>query len=275
MKDVFTRHDATLFHDVFVNSIKEFISNGKENYILLSGGIDSVCILYAIMEIGAPYTVVNFCFNGRCSIDTKSVRELQEKIGFNAEFLTLDCNSQNDLYDAIRMCVELYGHVRKVKVESIYAMLQVRRHIPLCANVLCGSWGDNALRWHRSDAMLIARVGEDHPDVLSRIRGDASNDEMAYVFRDYSYFDPYMHKAVTDVMVQFTKKACNAHFPKSALVLSFEDMFARYKNARRPISFCKASGEPQMFEDIATRMGYASELKMFNAIARDQLFLEE
>ena len=60
MNDVFTKADAEILRTAIVDNVRKHCDNGKENYILLSGGIDSCVVLYAVMELGLPYKVINF-----------------------------------------------------------------------------------------------------------------------------------------------------------------------------------------------------------------------
>ena len=266
MKNTFTGEDAKYLHDVMLKSLKEFADNGKVNYVLLSGGIDSACLLFAIMELGLPYKVINFKFPDRNSIDTNSVRQLEQKIHFPVSYIELEADNYEDIKEAVAICRKIYGLVRKVKVETIYALLQLRKHIPKDVNIISGVSADAALCYHKKDAILISKVGEEADEVIKIRKGDKSKDEFRYVFSEWSYYTPFHEKEVGDAVCEYTSRALNAKFPKSALVYAFSDYFRKYKNARKPIGFHKASCEVQMFEDLAQKNGYDSALKWFNSL---------
>lgn len=266
MKDTFGMSDAKYLHDVFLKSMKAFADNGCVNYILLSGGIDSLCVLYGIDELKLPYKVINFKFPDRESIDTNSVKALEKKMGFDAEYITLEADNMNDIREAVKICRQLFNRVRQVKVETIYAMLQLRKHIPKGVNILSGFGGDGACCYHKKDAILISKVGEDSKEVIAVRHGDKRNDEFRFVFSDWRYYTPFHEKDVGDAICEYTSRAMNRRFPRSALVYTFAEQFKKYKNARKPIGFHKASCEVQMFEDLAKKNGYESALKWFNSI---------
>lgn len=271
MKNTITKDDAKRIHDAFISVVRQYADNGHMNYLLLSGGIDSVCVLYALMELGVPYKVINFKFPDRDSIDTNSVRKLQQQIGFEAEYYTLERFNENILIESVDVCLRLFGLVRQVKVETIYAMLQLRQYIPKGVNIYTGFGGDAACAYHKNDAMLIAREGEDCEKILRIRHGEKQKDELRYVFSDWTYCNPFHEQELGDVICDYTSKAMNAGFPKSGLVLAFAEYFAKYKNARKPIGFHKASCEVQMFEEIAKENGFPNALKYFNSIAKEKV----
>ena len=269
MKNTFGKADAKRLHDAMCDSIRKFADNGKENYILLSGGVDSLCVLYAIMELGLPFRVVNFKFSGLNSTDTNSVRFLWNKARFPVEWLELPIDNINVLREAVKLSKKIFGKVRKVKVETTYTMLLVREKIPKGVNILSGFGGDGAVCYHRKDGILIGKVGQEHPDVLKIRRGNKQADEFRHIFSEWRYFTPYHEKEVTDVLIDYTTTACNARFPKSAFVYAFEKEFRQYENYRKPIGFHKASKEVDAFEDLAKKNGYDSALRWFNALGKE------
>lgn len=269
MKNKFNMCDAKRLHDAINNSVKQFADNGLENYILLSGGADSLCVLYAVIELGLPYKVINFKFEGKDSIDTDSVRFLWDKIKFPVEWLELPINNIDVLRQSVCLSKQIFGRIRKVKVETIYAMLLVREKIPKGVNILSGFGGDGAVCYHKNDAILISKVGQEAEEVLKIRRGNKNNDEFRHIFSDWNYFTPYHEKEVTDVLIDYTTTACNARFPKSAFVYAYADSFRKYENYRRPIGFHKASHEVDAFEELAKQNGFNSALSFFNAIGKE------
>lgn len=266
MKTVFGQPDAIRLRSAYVETVKQFVSNGKMNYIMLSGGVDSLCVLYSVMEIGAPFKAVNFRFIGLESSDRESVKRLQEKAGFDVLYLDLPIDDIETLKEAVELCKTVYGKVRRVKVETIYAFLLVKKYIPADVNIISGISGDGSVCYHKKDAVLISKVGEQAEEVMKIRRGDKSKDEIRRVFQGYDYLTPCHEKTVTDVLTDYTTKACNAKFPKSCFIYAFSDYFRKYKNYRNPIGFHKASHEADGFERLARENGFDNALKWFNRI---------
>lgn len=268
MKDFCTSADCEEIRKLIVNKISGFARDNRQNYVLLSGGIDSAAVLFAVINAGLPYKVINFKFRGRDSIDAKSVKQLQRKIGFDAEYLELEPDNEADIKKAVAICLNTFSRVRKVKCETIYAMLQVARHIPHGATVFCGYGGDDLFGYSRKDALLAARQGQECDEILQHRMLPKDKDEFRAALTDYRYYSPYVDSDVQSLITKYTTSACNDKFPKSIIVRAFGDYFKKYKNARKPIGLHKGSCEAVMFEDIARERGYSSALQMFNTIAK-------
>ena len=266
MKSVFTMNDAKVLRELILNSVKSSANKDGHNYVLLSGGIDSTVILYAFLELGIPYTAVNFSFNDFVSSDTASVKRLEELSGINVNYVKLDNNNIDDIKTSAKMCRELFGRIRKVKVEAIYALYQVNKHLKADWNIYTGYGGDSSCCYHKKDAILISKLGEEHPDVIRMRKRVDTKDEFRLVFGTERYFSPITDANITEFFLNYTSKALNNRFPKSCLVYAFDDYFKKYKNARKPLGFHKASGEVDMFEDLAVKNGYENALKWFNNI---------
>ena len=269
MKNIILKEDVNSLRNAFLKSVNDFCINGKTNYLLYSGGIDSTCALFALTELGLPYKIINFKIKNVESIDTQSVITMQRKMGFGLQIIEVDPYDKDCLNEALRLCKEIYGRIRRVKVETIFPMLQIRNCVPDDVNILSASWGDNALGYHRKDAILISKVGEDAPEVIRMRRGDKNKDEIRRVFYKWSYVDPFQEKTFLDEVCKYTCKALNKKFPKSAYIYMFDEYFRKYKAMRKPIGYHKASKTVDVFENIARERGYSSALQMFNRIGKE------
>lgn len=266
MNDVFTKQDAKALRELILDSVKTTANKDGHNYVLLSGGIDSTVILYAFLELNIPYTAINFSFKGLASQDTDSVKRLQEKSGINVRYIQLDNDNMDDIKTAAVMCRQLFGRIRKVKVEAIYALYQVNKYLEADWNIYTGYGGDSSCCYHKKDAILISKLGEEHPDVIRMRKRTDTKDEFRLVFGTDRYFSPITDEKITEFFLNYTSKSLNNRFPKSCLVYAFEEYFKKYKNARKPLGFHKASGEVDMFEELAKQNGYENALKWFNRI---------
>lgn len=272
MKTFYTKQDLERLRGIFVEQAISISSNNKPNYILLSGGIDSLTALYAFEDANVPYTAINFYVKGYESSDTKKCKLLQERGNFNIEYCEVASDWEEmkaDVYLAVSMCRAIYNRIRKVKCETIYAMLQTSRHIPVGANVISGIGGDGLCAWRKTEGMIITNLGEVDEDSIAIRRDDAEFDELRYVFANYNYFN-FFEGAVEDFIIGFTTKACNKKKPKGIYIYPFANYYTKYKSYSKPKSFQKASGLDVMFENIAKERGFESALQMFKEIDNEQ-----
>ena len=271
MKNYYTQSDCDQLRKLLVEYVSHAAENGNENYMLLSGGIDSMTVLYALMEANIKFKVINFRFKGYDSPDRKSVMKLQERIGFDCEYLDFDTDFdlvKDDIAEAVRICKETFGKVRAVKTETIYAMMQVGKHIPQGSNVFTGYRGDDLLCYMRNDQIRISKFGEEDPEILRRRRGDPSEDEFRQALKGFHYNAPFCDKEVVDFVMQFTTKACHHKIPKSIFVCAFGDYHKKYNSVRKPIGLHKGSNEANMFEDMAKSLGYKDALSLFKVVQK-------
>lgn len=268
MKNKCTNEDYKIVRSTILDGVKIAAGNNRHNAILLSGGIDSSVVLFSAMELKLDYTVVNFRFKGVDSVDNNSVKRLQEKIGFEAKYLEIEHEDDNDIKEAIKICKKTFGKVRAVKVQTIYAMLQVKKHIEESNNILCGYGGDDLLGYSRNTALLASKKGEGSKEVLKKRLLAKDQDEFSAVFNRAGYYTPYTDESVQKLITRYTTRACNESFPKSILVRAFSDYFRKYKNARKPIGLHKGSCEAVLFEQIAKKKGFSSTVAWLNDLAK-------
>ena len=269
MKDKYTMEDCRQLGNIITNGVKETIKNGKPNYGLLSGGLDSVTALYALMSTEANYKVLNFHFKDILSSDTAAVERLQNKIGFDVEYIEIPSNWEtikNDVYKAIEDCHEMYGRVREVKVETIFALNYIDAILPENCNVFTGANGDGILGYNRTMSIMASHLGEEHIRVIRCRKAEDEPDEFERIFnRTHTHKSVYSGD-VQDFLLKFTMRACNSPQPKSIIAYAFEEYHNKYQSYRLPRPFQKASNEKSMFNTIAYDKGYKGALQMFNAI---------
>lgn len=270
MKNRYTEADCRHLADLFVHRVKELASNGEPNYLLLSGGMDSVTVLYALIKAGIPFKAFTFYFKGYPSVDQKAVELLQSKLGFEHEFIEIPSDwptIEADVYKAIKACKEMYGRVREVKVETIFALQYMDRYLPSGGNIFTGSEGDALVGYNRQMAMQCSRIGDSHPDMLSdRVLTEEYN-EFRKVFNTNHIYAPVFEGPVTDFVLSFTMAACNSPRPKAIFYHAFAEYHRKYRSYRQPKSFQKAGNEKAMFNLIAQRKGFKNALAMFKSLA--------
>lgn len=274
MKNGYTKEDCEQLRTLMVNQVKKTISNGKPNYLLLSGGLDSISALYALMEAEADYKVINFSLKGYPSSDKKAVERLQDMIGFKAEYIEIPSNwdvIRNDVCSAIKACREMYGKVREVKVETIFTLTYVDRFLPDDCNVFTGSNGDGILGYNRTMAIMAAHLGEDNYRVIRCRKAEDEADEIDRIFNYRHTHTSVFYGDVQEFLLRFTMRACNKPQPKAIVANAFMEYHDKYQSYRLPKPFQKAGNIKSMFNTIAYKEGYKGALQMFNAMCKEAL----
>ena len=274
MKDRYTKEDCKHLGELMTNEVKKTIQNGNPNYILLSGGLDSVTSLYALMSAGADYKAITFYFKGIPSSDKDAVERLQKKIGFDVEYIEIPSDwriIKDDVRIAVEDCCKIYERVREVKVETIFTLNYVDKFIPANCNLFTGDNGDGILGYNRTMNIMASHLGEDHIRVIRCRKAEDEPDEFKYILDKR-----HIHKSVysgdaEEFLLQFTMKACNRPQPKAIVAYAYEEYHNKYQSYRSPRPFQKASNEKSLFNNIAYKEGYKGALQMFNAMHKETL----
>lgn len=269
MKTVFSLEDGKRLHDAILQGIKQNTDNGQMNYMLLSGGVDSLCVFYAARELQLPLTVVNFAFSGYGSQDRESVKRLIRKTGTDALFPDFKTDDTETVREAVSLCRQLYGRIREVKVETMYANLKMKKALPGRGNILSGYAGDDAVGYSRKDAIARSRAGETAYEVIQKRMGRTEKDEFKYVWDGWNYYTPYRDERILEIICEFTCQACNAKVGKSYLIKTFMSDFEQYRNYRKPVGLHKGGAENIAFQEEARKRGFDSALKWFNALDKE------
>lgn len=271
MKNKYTKIDCENLRALLVNNAKQNADKTGNNILLLSGGMDSVTALYALLEAGIPFKAYTFYFKDFPSVDKIAVESLQQKIGFEHEFIEIPSkweSIKNDVLDAICVCKEIYGKVREVKVETIFALQYLDKCLCQGGVVFSGSTGDALVGYNRNTAIMAAKIGEDNPKMIDQRTLTPKENEFDVIFskrhKSLSIFCGEAEKFI----LGFSTKACNTPKPKAFLYHAFGDYHAKFKSYRQPKAFQKAGNEKAMFNMIAIQKGYKDALAMFRYLAK-------
>lgn len=274
MANRYTKDDCKQLRALMTNEVKKAICNGKPNYILLSGGLDSVTALYALMEAGADFRAVNFHFEGFPSSDKDAVERLQKNIGFDVDYIEIPSDWETiseDVRSAVEECCNMYRRVREVKVETIFTLTYVDKFLPDGCNVFTGANGDGILGYNRTMAIMASHYGEESYRLIRCRKAEDEPDEFDRIFNRHHTHQSVFYGEVEEFLLKFTMKACNRPQPKAIAANAFEDYHRKYNSYRAPRPFQKAGNEKAMFNEIARHQGYGGALQMFNAIHKEML----
>lgn len=268
LKTYYTRSDCLMLRRLMVRHMQDIAAKGLPIRLLLSGGMDSLTILYALVEAKVPFKSYTFYFRGVQSSDLDTVKRVRSKIQFDCNFVEFPSDWETlkpDIAESIKICRSLYGRIREVKVETILAYMLLKRAIPDKKYQPVN--GDEILfMYTKNDAMFIAEMGDTSPAVQEARAGKlVEQSEETAIFDNI--ISPYTDKcAVERFLLGFSAGACNWKKPKSILYYAFEDYHLRCNSYRKPRPFQKASNEKAMFNRIAKEKGYRNALELFKGV---------
>lgn len=272
LKDYYNRSDCRMLRKVFIRRMREIAAQGLPLHLLLSGGIDSVTPLYALLEAGIPFEADTFYFDRVPSSDLDMVQQIEQCFSYKQNYYCLPSTWEalrDDVAKAVALCKESYGRIREVKVETLLAFMLMKKQMPK-EPFLVVSGMQVVLMYTKNDAMWIARIGEFDPEVEQARRGQFSNepDECDLIFEHA--VSPYYGGCVEDFLCHFTVSACHSPKPKAILYYAFEDYHRKANSYRKPRAFQKASNEKALFNKIAQSFQYKNALELFKAVDRNE-----
>lgn len=272
LKDYYSPADCRMLRRLFIRRMKEIQAEGRPIHLLLSGGIDSVTPLYALLEARIPFTAHTFYFDGVPSSDLQMVEQIAKYFPYDQRYIKLPSTWEalrEDVKHAVDLCLREYGRIREVKVETLLALMLTKKQMPR-EPITVVSGMQIVLMYSRNDALFIAREGEFSPVVEDARRGKfhTEKDETEILF-DHAV-SPYNGGCVEDFLCHFTVSACHSPQPKAILYYAFEDYHRKANSYRRPRPFQKASNEKAMFNGIAASLGYKNALELFKAVNRNE-----
>ena len=274
LKTYYTAADCRMLRRVFVRHMKELANKGLPLCLSLSGGMDSITILYALLEAKVPFTAYTFYFDNVPSSDLVTVQQLHKHLDFPQVYVKIPSkweDLRNEVKESVNLCKTAYKRIRAVKVETILcyrALKQVQPQEP----VLVIDGEQLAFLETKNDAIWISHVGEFSPEVDEARRGKFSDladvRETDFIFENIAY--PFLDDSITDYLCNFAISACNSPKPKAILYYAFEDYHKLCGSYRKPKSFQKACNAKGLFNKIAMQMGYKDALELFKAVDRDE-----
>lgn len=106
--------------EIIISEVEKELNGRKEVAIALSSGMDSITILFALLELGIKPTAYTFRIGDKDTTDSRIARKNCEIFGLNH----VDVNVQFDK-DQFKSLFTTYGCIKKTYVEVMYLMLSV------------------------------------------------------------------------------------------------------------------------------------------------------
>lgn len=266
MKSFYSNKDIVDIRHMFERRAVEIADNGKDNYILMSGGVDSLTALFAFEAMHIPYKAVNLKFVDIASEDRRLCDRLSD---INIEYID-EKVSEDVIRMAVMQCYNVFNKIRAVKCDMLIMLDLMKRHIPVDVNIITGVGGDACVSYSRSDMQLIHCLGQTDKDIIGMRVGDGSVDEFIYAFKDNYAYHEFFDRKIRQKIAEFTTVACNKPKPKAIFVYPFIEYYEKYKCYRKPRPAQKASGLAHYMDNYAIAKGYKNRLAYYKEILSNE-----
>lgn len=156
-KKRFSLSDAKQFREICKNRIHEIDSDGKAG-LALSGGTDSVTVLFAMLECGIKPHCYTFYMDGIISADLKSSRKLANDFGLELTEVPI-ASDPDSIYEDIKAVLPYCNKVKKTIIQCMipwkYIYPEMREE-----TIITGIGGDDLYGTQRKVQVEFHKTGD-------------------------------------------------------------------------------------------------------------------
>lgn len=276
-KKHFAKEHASLLRGLFLKRIEE-IDPPKKAALALSGGTDSVTVLFSMLDTGRKPRCYTFFMDGIISVDLKSSRNLSREFGL--ELVEVPVPSDIDsIYQDVKDIIPHCEHVKKTIIQCMIPWKYIYSAMDE-DTIITGIGGDDLFCTQRKLQVLFHKSGD---TALAPYRKCYSNNldfsaaNISRYGRHYgkSNIDFYDDKAIFDFCNQFSFSAINKPVVKGAAIRAFMDYYqmGSYYRDQTDHSYQINSRLRDCHDRLLTsaynKHGHKAIIGLYNEIARE------
>lgn len=260
---------------VLIDLVNKHITD-EQVAISLSSGIDSVSVLFALLECNKIVTVYSFTLEDRESRDFKEARQLAQKL--NLQFVPILLpTSINTLKDDCIKLHKKYGCVKKTDYVCtwpyLYLTKEVKQHTLATGMAADGHFviSKKGMINYKDNVVEFRKKYFSNPTRCQLPYRTALANEY-----DIKLFEPYLKKEMFEYLLYSTWDECNKPNQKMPIRRAFPDMYEKYIKIHNHTNFQLGdSGIAEHFEKLLQTdwniHNYKSVVGVFNTINRGEL----
>lgn len=229
------------FRDLMIQKVEE--SDPDRNAELaLSGGTDSVTVLFAMLASGRKPRCITFTVENCQSEDLQASRGICEHFGLEHEVVTIPWDLQKCLSDVRR----LIPHCHKIKKTIVQCMHPWLYIYPAMKSdvMLCGLGGDDHYCMQRKVNVLLNQKGEEAVKAAGwrNVMSKDLNFSVANIIRFGYQFgktlvDVYDDQRIQDWFQQFPIRSLHKPIEKAPSIYAFKDYYSQGPFRRLHMSY--------------------------------------
>ena len=275
LKDKYTSEDILELREIFLRRVEDVDSDGSAA-IALSGGIDSVGVLFAELELGRKPRCYTFYADRHISSDIKASRNICSALGLELTEIVIPTDVDT-MYRDVRRVIPHLCKVKKTNVECtipwLYAYPAIKEDI-----VLTGLAGDDFFCNNRKANVMLGRVGEDGMlDYRRQHVKDIDNADKCILDLAKTYgktaVDFYDFPEAIEWFMQFTLRSLNRPFQKAPLVYCWRDWYAKGAFYKKHSSLQVDSRLRDFYQELLASKyntgGHRAVSGLYNQIAKE------
>jgi len=229
VKKKFDDQDAKKLREIYISRIEEIDPN-KDSALALSGGTDSITVLFAMMETGRKPECYTFYMNGIVSRDLISSRHACEYFGLNLHEVCVP-SDVDSIYRDVKRVIPYCEKVKKTIIQCmtpwLYIYPAMEQH-----TIITGMGGDDYFGTQRKVQVAYHNLGDEGIIDLRKYFGDDLNFSGANIERFARVYgkeniDFYGSKEIEQFLLGFTFECMNKPVPKYPSIAAFMDYYRK------------------------------------------------
>ena len=229
LKMHFSQTDAKMFRDICIKRIMEIDPNGTAA-LALSGGTDSITVLFSMLELGRKPTCYTFHMAGINSVDYIASKKICKDFGLKHVEVVVPSDLET-MYHDIERVIPYCEHVKKTIIQCMVPWLYIYPEMQE-KTIITGIGGDDLFCTQRKLKIQFANEGDlaimsmrhCYTDDLRFSGANIQRFASAYGKR---FIDFYNTEDIFGFMRGFSLGAINKPVDKYASIKAFSDYYKR------------------------------------------------
>ncbi len=254
------------FRDIIDTAVTNLtVGYNRKVGLLLSGGLDSLSVLLACLDVGIKPTCYTFYLDGVESDDIKSCRKIADIFNLDLVEIKINFTSISLLHECKQLIQLNFGdsyYKRHIKtcVQTQVLMKEVPKYVKEKIILTALNADDLQYNTRHYGKMSVDKTPAGVRRLEEARREDCTDDRRgSYIyfkrmFEEYgiSFVDVYRDKDVMEYFFSKSYKECTSPKSKYLVYKSFKDEIDTHELYRTPSSFQVNSGTRERFEELLT-----------------------
>lgn len=241
---------SSLFHDLLVQSVNDDVKNYDKVGLLLSGGVDSLGVLFALQELDKDIQPYTFYLDKAKSPDLHMSKKVCELYGY--DLIEIPIPRENIKQDILYL-IKNYNCKTKVSIETnlhmLYTFPKIKEKV-----ITSGLFSGTLLGTAKYEVIAYRNDPVGFNENRIKVFNTYDNYDLGFLKQFGKEYDidisiPYWNKDILDFMLQFSHEYLNKPFQKWIIINGFKDKF-KETGIRKERPYQIASGMKRYCETL-------------------------
>ena len=272
MRKAINKADIAELRTIFCNRIEQI---NPDACLALSGGVDSLTVLFSMLEAGRKPDCVTFHVDGIESADLLSSRNIARAFGLNLKEIVIP-NDVDTIYQDVKRIIPHCEHIKKTIIQCMHPWLYIYPEIE-GRTIVTGMGGDDLYANQRKLRVSVSKYGEESIKSSRKVYSNDLRFSGANIARfgkmyDVENIDFYLCKEIEDWFLQFESLSLYKPYEKYPSVAAFRDYYDKGRFYRKHSSYQTNSKLKNVHDKLLyskyNKRGHKAIIGLYNEMAK-------